>query len=314
MDFTRLFDEAGCIGSLHAVRLSDGTEVSYDADRPYVLASVVKVPIGLEFYAQVDAGRVDPMKTVELDPAHRTPGPVGISQFQDIVTMSLRDLSYLMLTISDNAAADVVTAAVGIAAVNDRLIAIGCRDTVVVESFQTMLDGVASDMGHRNYPELVAAQSGEMGSNAQALASDPDRIDRCRALDPSQSSRTTARDAARLLAAVWANTAASPRACATLRRVMSQQVNRRLAGVVPNGGTLEAKSGGLFRRVFNEIALITDPGGEAYSVAVLTRKQRSDSSRSTISNAMVLAVAEALERLRIESRPNERRLRLPGRD
>ena len=66
--------------------------------------------------------------------------------------MSLRDLSYLMLTISDNAAADAVIAAVGIPAVNERLHAVGCRDTVVVENVQAMLDGMATDTGHRNYP------------------------------------------------------------------------------------------------------------------------------------------------------------------
>jgi len=87
--------------------------------------------------------------------------------------VSLRDLSYMMLTISDNAAADAVTAAVGIPTVNDRLRAIGCRETVVVESLTTMLDGVASDMGHRNYTELVAAQNGEMGPDARARATDP---------------------------------------------------------------------------------------------------------------------------------------------
>lgn len=304
MDFTRRFDEAGCTGSLHAVRLSDGIEVSHDADRPHVLASVVKVPIGLEFYALADERRVDPTEPVALEPAHRTPGPVGISQFEDTVTMSLRDLSYLMLTVSDNAAADAVLTAVGIPSVNDRLRAIGCRETVVVESLQAMLDGVASDMGHRNYPELVAAQNGEMGPDAQAIATDSECIDRCRALDPLQTSRTTARDATRLLASVWANTAASPQACTVLRRVMSQQVTQRLARVVPEGGTLEAKSGGLFRRVLNEIALITDPSGEAYSIAVLTRARRPYNSRAAISDAMSLAVAEALEHLRIQSQPN----------
>jgi len=81
-------------------------------------------------------------------------------------------------------------------------------------------------------------------------------------------------------------------------------VTRRQAGAVPDGGTLEGKSGGLFRRVFNEIALITDPGGEAYSVAVLTRTNRPDSSRTTISDAMALAVAEALERLRGQREPS----------
>ena len=58
-------------------------------------------------------------------------------------------------------------------------------------------------------------------------------------------SRTTAGDATRLLAAVWALHAAGPGTCATLRGVMSQQVTRRLAGVVPESGTLETKSGGL---------------------------------------------------------------------
>jgi len=298
MDFVRLFDEAGCIGSLHAVRLSDGAVVSHDADSPHVLASVVKVPIGLEFYAQVDVGRLDPTATVTLEPEHRTPGPVGISQFDDAVTMSFRDLSYLMLTISDNAATDAVTAAVGIPAVNDRLTAIGCQETAVVESISAMLDGVASDLGLRDYSELVAAQNGEMGPEVQAQAVDPVRIDRCRALDPLRSSRTTARDATRLLAAIWDGSAASPEACTTLRSVMTQQVTRRLAPAVLDGGTLEAKSGGLFRRVRNEIALITDPGGEAYSVAVLTRSYRPIGSPYIINNAMALAVTGALEQLR----------------
>jgi beta-lactamase class A len=298
MDLERLFDEAGCIGSLHAVRLLDGAEISHDADRPHVLASVVKVPIGLEFYAQADAGRLDPAMMVTLEPELRAPGPVGISQLHDTVTVSLRDLSYLMLTISDNAAADAVTAAVGIPAVNDRLKAIGCRETVVVESLQSMLDGVAADLGHRGYPELLAAQNGAMGPAVQALAIDPERIDRCRALDPLLTSRTTARDATRLLDAIWRGTASSPAACAALRHVMSQQVTQRLAGVVPDGGTLEAKSGGLFRRVRNEIALITGPSGEAYAVAVLTRAHQTYTSPTLIDAAMSLAVAQALDDLR----------------
>jgi beta-lactamase class A len=298
MDFARLFHEAGCIGSLHAVRLSDGADVSHDSDRPHVLASVVKVPIGLEFYAQADDGRLDPTETVTLGPEHRTPGPVGISQFEDSVTMSLRDLSYLMLTVSDNAATDVVTAAVGIPAVNGRLKAVGCQETVVVESLSAMLDGVASDLDHRDYSELVAAQNGELGPEIQAKAIDPERIDRCRALDPLRSSRTTARDATRLLAAVWNGSAASPEACTTLRSVMSQQVTRRLAPAILDGGTLEAKSGGLFRRIRNEIALITDPGGEAYSVAVLTRSFQLIGSPYIIDNAMAQAVTGALDKLR----------------
>lgn len=298
MDLKRLFEEVDCIGSVHAVRLSDGAEVAHEADRSHVLASVVKVPVGLEFYAQAYAAQLDPTETVTLSPRLRTPGPVGISQFEDSVTMSLRDLSYLMLTISDNAAADVVTGIIGISAVNDRLKGIGCHETVVVESLQTMLDGVATEMGHQNYSELVAAQNGDLGPEVRAKAVDPERIDRCRALDPLQTSRTTARDATRLLSAVWSDTAAGPEACKALRSVMSQQVTRRLARAVVDGGTLAAKSGSLFGRVRNEIALITDPDGETYSVAVLTRARQANASPAAINAAMAMAVTESLTELR----------------
>jgi len=65
-------------------------KISHDADRAHVLASVVKVPIGLEFYAQAHDGRLDPTQAMTLQPELRTPGPVGTSQFADPITMSLR--------------------------------------------------------------------------------------------------------------------------------------------------------------------------------------------------------------------------------
>ena len=104
-----------------------------------------------------------------------------------------------------------------------------------------------------------------------------------------------------LLAAVWAGTAAnrpSVRGPPPRDVPAGHSASRR---AVPEGGTLEAKSGGLFRRVFNEVALITDASGESYSVAVLIRAHRPYTSRAAIGGAMSLAVAEALEHLRIPS-------------
>jgi beta-lactamase class A len=57
--FESLFDEAGCSGSVHALRLATGAELGHEPDRAQVSASVVKVPIALEFYAQADAGVLD---------------------------------------------------------------------------------------------------------------------------------------------------------------------------------------------------------------------------------------------------------------
>jgi beta-lactamase class A len=296
--FDPRFDRAGCDGSLHAVRLSNGVEIAHDADRPSVSASVVKVPIGLEFYAAVDAGTIDPARPVTLVPGQRTPGPTGSSQFGHPATISIGDLAGLMLAVSDNAATDVVTEAIGIEAVNRRLTALGCHDTLVTGTLQALFDGVAADLGFADYDELLAAQHGERGPSAQATATDQDRIGRCRALDPEQTTRTTARDATRLLTAIWADRAASPMACARLRSAMAHQVAHRFRSVMVDGGSLAAKSGSLFGRVRNEIGVVTDPDGESYAVAVLTTAHRPFVGQSLINSAMAAAVGAALDQLR----------------
>jgi beta-lactamase class A len=153
--FEEIFAEAGCTGSIHAVRLADGAELGHDPDSSAVSASVVKVPIALEFYAQAEAGLIDPSRPVVVDSANRTFGATGVSRFKDPATISLRDLTYLMLTISDNAATEIIRSIVGRDAVNRRLADLGCHNTAVIE-FRAMLDGVAADLGFADYPELLA--------------------------------------------------------------------------------------------------------------------------------------------------------------
>ena len=53
-------------------QLSKGDEV-------WLAASIIKVPIGLEFFSQVEKGELDPRTPVTLALESRTPGPTGIS-------------------------------------------------------------------------------------------------------------------------------------------------------------------------------------------------------------------------------------------
>lgn len=56
-----------------------------------------------------------------LPAAARTTGPVGFSLFRDDVEVSARDLTVLMLTISDNVCTDALLDRVGLEAAQDRL-------------------------------------------------------------------------------------------------------------------------------------------------------------------------------------------------
>ena len=292
------FAAAGCDATLHVLDLATGAELGFDADRPVVPASVFKVLVGLEFYARAAEGGIDPGKQVDLRPAIVTPGAVGVSNFQDPVRLSLRDLARLMLTLSDNAATDLLIARVGLDAINARALICGCRETRIVSDLKSMLDGMAVELEFRTYAELLAAQSGKLGPAAQAGSTDQGRIGGVAALDPDRGSRTTARDMTILLSAVWNDTAALPPACAMLRDVMGQQVTRRLEPAVPDGGALAAKSGGLFGRVRNEIGVITWPDGARYAVAVFTHAHVPFVGAAAINAVMARAVRIGIEALR----------------
>jgi beta-lactamase class A len=298
MSFEKMFRDVGCTGSLHVRDLGSNAEIAVGADEPVVMASTFKAIVALEFFAQIHNGRLNPAVQVEITPATATPGPTGISLYRDPVRLSLRDLAVQMMTVSDNAATDVVTDTVGLAAINARAAHCGCKATHIVSDLSTMLDGVAGAFGFASYAQLLEGQSGALGDAARMRATDNDLMERLPALDPSQATRSTARDMTTFLEAVWSDTAADPASCDDLRRLMESQVTRRLECAVPDGGKLAAKSGGLFGRVRNEIAVITYPDGSRYAATIFTHAEEAFRGTAVINRQMGVIVDEAIRSLR----------------
>src|SRR5215469_16186663 len=247
----RVFREAGCQGWLCALEVDGEGEACLDADEPVISASVFKVAVALEVFRQASAGRLDPALRVRIDPVQATPGPTGISVFTDEAELSVRDLALLMLSVSDNAATDVLIGLVGLDAVNATLGELGLTGTVVPVNVAGELDWIGQDAGFDGYADLVrrgAALSPEEERHAigRALAG--------RAFDPYQTIRTTARETAALLRLIWRDEAGPPDACADVRRLMSFQVTRQRIGLgFPRSGVrVAAKSGTWLGLIRNE--------------------------------------------------------------
>lgn len=292
------FVRAGCDVAMHVLDLATGSEVAIHADRPVVLASVFKIFVALEFYAQVAAGRLDPAERLDLDPADLTAGPTGISSFRDPVRISLRDLARQMMSVSDNAATDLLLARVGRENVNARLGVCGCPSTVVDCDLATMFDEMAVEIGFAGYAELAAARSGNLGPEAFAQSNDRALVDGATAFDPMRTNRSTPRDITRLLRAAWRDEAAPPQACAALREVMGQQVSTRLGRFLPDGASIAAKTGSLTGRVRNEAGVITHADGRAFAVAVFTRAHAPFEQVAAIEAEIGKGAAAAIEALR----------------
>ena len=288
--FAELFEQAGCVGTVAALRLDDSATTALAADDLVTPASVMKVQVALAALDAVETGRLDGSARVRLSAGRRTPGPVGISLLSDDVEMSLRDLVTLMLTISDNVATDAVIAATGLDAVNGLTRGLGLEQTCVTSDLASMFDTMAGEAGFSDYADLTAYEpvAGEKPSDVDVRT----RLAHSSALDPGRGSRTTARETVELLRRIWDDTAASPEACRQVRRSMSKQLTRhRIASGFGPGVHVAAKSGGLMGVVRNEAGVVTGPEGRSVAVAVFTRTDPSRAADARAVDAAIGAVA-----------------------
>jgi beta-lactamase class A len=289
-----VFERAGCQGTLYVQSLGDDADIGLAADEPVTPASVIKVQIALEAETWFADSRLDPAEPVSLSATGRTPGPTGISLFEDDTVVSWRDLVVLMLTISDNHATDTLLRRVGVGAVNATAARLGLTSTVMQSDVQTMLDSIGQDLGRASWADLLAWQA---QASAEQSAQADQRLLAARALDPARGTRTTARDIVRLLRLIWTGQAGSAAACSRVRALMARQLTRhRIASVFRPPVQVAAKSGSLLGIVRNEIGVISYPDGRQYAAAVFTRSQPG-SDDAAINRAIGTATAQAVRAL-----------------
>ncbi|QES40073.1 serine hydrolase [Streptomyces venezuelae] len=264
------FVRAGVTGRLHAVDIDTGADVDFGADQPVVTASVHKLCLLVTLHQRAAAGALDLTEQVECPADLRTPGPTGLSAMLDPVRMSLRDIAFLMMAVSDNTAADLLLARVGLDAVNATTAALGLDRTHATHTFGELLATMKEDAGP---------------GGAQALT-DPHVIARLRALDPARGNHSTPRDMTRLLAAVWRDEACAPPHGPALRRLLGLQVwPHRMASGFPFDDVHVAGKTGSLPTLRNEVGVVEYPDGGRYAVAVFTR---------AASTAAILPAADAV--------------------
>ncbi|MEO3871239.1 serine hydrolase [Nonomuraea sp. B12E4] len=253
-DFDTLFRTAGVTGWLYAADIDSGREIAHGADESLPTASMFKVALLVEFCRQADAGLLDPASRVTVAGGAREHGPTGIAVMLDDVTISLRDMAYLMIAVSDNRSADVLLDRVGCEAINAMLDTFGLHGTRITQSCAAMNRSMGEDTGH-GWPYL-----------------DPDDIARLGVLDPARTNRSTPREMARLFRLIWQDEAASPAMCAWMRGVFKLQVwPHRLASGFPYDDVAVGGKTGTMPTLRCEAGVVEYPDGRNYAVSVFTR-------------------------------------------
>ncbi|WDG32757.1 class A beta-lactamase-related serine hydrolase [Streptomyces sp. CA-278952] len=285
-----MFAGAGAEGLLHAVPVEAGPgggEVTVGADEPVVIASVFKVLLVLEFARQVAAGQLDPRERVRVTAADRL-GGWGTAGCADDVELSLRDLAFFTLSVSDNSAADLLLARVGLDTV--RLLAeeLGLDRTRVVGGPRDVLESMLAEVGARDEAEFALRYPALPDDRKRSLG----------VLDPLRTNASTPRDVTRLLRLVWRDEAGPPEACSQVRELMSRQVFRhRLVSGFPDEVTIAAKTGTL-PGLHLEAGVVRYPDGGRYAVAVFARTRELVASRTAVDAAIGATARLAVDSLR----------------
>ena len=133
---TVALESEGVIG-IHAFDPTEpDAEFAVNVDEVFPTASIIKVPILVEFYNMVKAGLLDADEVHPLSRADKVGGS-GVLQFlSDSVEITLEDWVKLMINLSDNTATNYMIDIVGMERVNALLTRLGLKETKLLRKMQ----------------------------------------------------------------------------------------------------------------------------------------------------------------------------------
>src|SRR5207248_6926609 len=189
----------------------------------------------------------------------------GVLQYLDEgLAPTLRDLSVLMMSVSDNTATDLLFDRVGKARIESVMDRLGLPSIRVPFDIRAMLMELV-DMDHSKpggYDELRRLLRLSAGSGGRSMI-------------PEEADRTTPADMCRLLELLEARAILDDEACTAIIELMKRiQSSTRIPGLLPKG-TVVAHKTGSYRRLRNDVGIVYAPNGP-YGVAPLARQLARD--------------------------------------
>lgn len=146
---------------VYVKNLATGEVWSRGENVPVVAASVIKIPVMIEAFAQRERGELDFGEIHALRDEERLPSCGTLKAMHAGIEMTLEDLIKLMIIVSDNAATNIMIRRVGMENVTATLRSLGCEKTTLN---RLLFDREASRRGIKNY-----ITAGEMGMLLEAL-------------------------------------------------------------------------------------------------------------------------------------------------
>lgn len=258
--------------TFYAKDLTTGREIAIRADVPMNTASVIKLPVLVRAFRDVDAGRLSLDERYTIRPEDLRRGTGLLQTFAPGLQPTMHDLLTQMIVTSDNTATDIVIGRVGLPRVNRMLDSLGYRDThlnsTIGEGFRAVWEALD--------PKYAALTDREVYERGFPSDSGAERRTVAFVLDSTKwLGKTTAREISRLLEQIQRGQLATPASTQDMLRILSEQFyqSRLPQRVRFEGAWFAHKTGDWPPLLGNDVGIMYTPHGPIV-MAVFTNDNR----------------------------------------
>ncbi len=244
--------------------LDTGEEIAINADKVMDTMSAIKIPLLVDVYRQVDAGKINTADRFAMKTADKRFG-TGVLQTLDAgLSLTFRDALELMIIQSDNSATDMAFARVGGPAhVTQTMHELGLNSITATGTSFDWFRALAG-AGDPLYAKLNPEELFTKGFPEKLTDAD---VERFHFEGKHPYGLSSARDMGRLLEMMATNKAASEKSCKEMLRFMGQQqMHTRIPRFMLNDVETPHKTGDFPPYIANDVGLIETPSARVVVV------------------------------------------------
>lgn len=258
--------------ALHAKHLATGREITIRADVPMNTASVIKIPVMILAYRDVEAAGALILEARHLiGPDDLRRGSGLLQTFEIGLNPTWRDLITQMIVTSDNTATDILIAKVGRDRVNRMLDSLGYKHTILQMTTGRLFRAVW-ESADTTFAALSDREVFERGFPTDSGA--PRRMAGLVADQRWWLGRMTAREASRLLEQLERGELAGRRATEEMRGILRRQFYAsRLPARIRGRAPIGHKTGDWPPYLANDVGIIYAPSGPIVISAFATENR-----------------------------------------
>jgi beta-lactamase class A len=244
--------------------LDTGEEIAINADKVMDTMSTIKIPLLVDVYRQVDAGKINTADRIVMKTADKRFGTGVLRTLDSGLNLSFRDALELMIIQSDNSGTDMAFArAGGPAHVTQTMHELGLNSITATGTSFDWFRALA-EAGDPSYAKFGPEELFTKGFPDKLIDEEEDRF-HFEGKHPYGLS--SVRDMGRLLEMMATNKAASEKSCKEMLRMMGrQQFRTRIPRFLMDDANTPHKTGDFPPYIANDVGLIETPSGRVVVV------------------------------------------------